>query len=203
MNGADCNGIGGPAMIDPGVGGICGMSGLGGAVLVDAGLSGICGMSLGGVGGPLPSGQTWQQIAIPVKDNVTPGINVKNSTGGIGLEPGYNYIFPDEHCKIHVLKCATPPWQLEGTEQVPFNAHMVPTCVTIKTLMQQFGCDNAEPVKNVMHEVVQGGNGKWYRGVTVTGDQVDKCAKRVGEMGWGVQRNGKEAEVVWLYFTKD
>jgi hypothetical protein len=193
MNGADYSGMGGPMMMDPSMGGICGMGGI-------YGMSGMGGMSLGG---PLPSGQTWQQIGIPVHDNGTPGINIKNATGGIGLEPGYNYIFPDEHCKVHVLKCATPPWQLEGTEQVQFNAHVVPTCVTIKTLMQQFGCDNAEPAKNVMHEVVQGGNGKWYRGVTVTGDEDDKCGKRVGEMGWGVQSGGKDAEIVWLYFTKD
>lgn len=152
--------------------------------------------------GALPSGQTWQQAGIPVNDGGVPGINITNSTGGIGLEPGYNYIFPDDHVKIHVLKCPTPPWQLEGTEEVKYNAHIVPTCVTIRTLMEQFGCNNRDTTKNVLFEVTQGGNGKWYRGLTIVGDQVDKMDNRVADMGWGNKDEGKD-EIVWLYFTKD
>lgn len=126
----------------------------------------------------------------------TPGINLTNSTGGIGLEPGYNYIFPDSHIYIHVLRTSCPPWQLEGTEQIEYQAHKVPTCVSIETMMKQFGCDNADKAKNVLYEVVMGGGGKWYRGISIKGN--DKNAKKtVGDMGWSSD------EVTWLYFTKD
>lgn len=153
----------------------------------------------GGGGG----GQSWQQLGPPVDDGGIPGVNIKNSTEGIGLEPGYNYFFPKEHCKIHVIKSTTPPWQNEGTEAFNYTAHVVPTCVTLKTLLQQFGCDNEDPAKNILHEIVPGGGGKWYHGLTIKGDNKGLMKKQVGEMGWDEKRDGKKGEVVWVYFTKD
>lgn len=40
-----------------------------------------------------------------------PNVHLRNHTGGVGLPPGYDYAFPKEHCKIHVFKTTTPPWQ--------------------------------------------------------------------------------------------
>lgn len=127
-----------------------------------------------------------------------PGINLYNSTGGIGLEPGYNYIFPDSHIFVHVLKSSIPPWQLEGTEEIEYQAHKVPSCVSVGTMMKGFGCDNEDKKKNVLYEVVQAGNGKWYRGISVNGGEGKKTDKAVGEMGWST-----DGDVTWLYFTKD
>ncbi|OBT49091.1 hypothetical protein VE00_00113 [Pseudogymnoascus sp. WSF 3629] len=185
-----------------GYGGMCGtmpcdIGGMGGIM----GYPGLSYLGVGGGGGG--GGQSWQQIGLPVDDGGIPGVNIKNSTEGIGLEPGYNYIFPKEHCKIHAIKSATPPWQNEGDETFNYTAHVVPTCVTLKTLLQQFGCDNADPGKNVLHEVVPGGGGKWYRGLTIKGDNGDLMKKAVSDMGWNEKRDGKKGEVVWVYFTKD
>lgn len=130
------------------------------------------------------------------EDGGIPGINLKNGTGGIGLEPGYDYIFPDDHIYVHVLKTSCPPWQLEGSEQVEYTAHKVPTCVSIGTMMKQFGCDNEDKKKNICYEVVPGGGGKWYRGISIKGDDK-KVEKSVGDMGWSGE------EITWLYFTKD
>lgn len=195
-------------------GGCAGGMSMGGMSMGGCSGSSFGGCSLGGsFGGPTDicsgvpssaaSGQTWQQLGTPVSNGGVPGINLRNRSGGIGLEPGYNYLFPPSHCKMHVLKCAAPPWQSAGGEALAYNAHVVPTCVTLKELLQQFGCDNADPAKNVLHEVAQGGGGRWYRGIAIKGDNADLMGKRVADMGWGEKKDGKEGEVVWLYFTKD
>lgn len=206
--GGGCGGCGGGfgngGFIDPmmgGLGGIAPVPGYPGLPMMSGGL--VPGMGIAGLSGPGPSGASWQQIGHSVNNGDTPGINFKNPTGGIGLEPGYNYIFPDEHCKVHVLKTRVPPWQLEGSEQIEFQAHMVPTCVTLQTLLDQFGCNNKDKGKNTCYEVSQGGGGKWYKGLTVKGDKDELMKKRVGDMGWGGKRNGEDQDVVWLYFTKD
>jgi hypothetical protein len=157
-----------------------------------------------GLGG-LPSMNPYSHPHLqpnPPFDNSTPGINLRNPTGGIGLEPGYNYLFPIEHCKIHVLKCPGAPWQLETNHTVPYQAHVVPTNITVRQLMQQFGCDNPDPLKNCVHEYVQGVNGKWYKGVSVNGSEIPKMDKKLEEMGWNLWRNGRDREIVWLWFTK-
>lgn len=161
-------------------------------MMMSGGLGGIPGMATA-------PGQFQHLPGLSHEDGGTPGINLKNVTGGIGLEPGYNYIFPDEHIFVHVLKTSCPPWLLEGTEQIEYQAHKVPTCVTVGTMMAQFGCDNVEKKKNVLYEVTQGGNGKWYKGISINGDDGKKVGKRVGDMGWSTDGD----DVTWLYFTKD
>lgn len=37
------------------------------------------------------------------------------------MEPGYNYIFPDKHCKIHVFKTENPPWEYDPWQLSPFD----------------------------------------------------------------------------------
>lgn len=124
-----------------------------------------------------------------------PGANFQN-----GPDPGYNYIYPENHCKIHVLISKTAPWDNKGPlEQRCFN---VPTGITVKELMQQFGCTNEDPKKNKLYEVTQGRDGRWYKGVTIAGDS-DKVGKMIEEIGWNTQRNGVDRDFVWLYFTKD
>lgn len=168
-------------------GGACGM--IGGMPFMSGGLGGLPGMAA-------HPGQIQLCPNHAPEDGGTPGINLTNGTGGIGLEPGYNYIFPDAHIYIHVLKTSCPPWQLEGTEQIEYQAHKVPTCVSVGTMMKQFGCDNGDKGKNVLYEVVMGGGGKWYRGISIKGDDK-RTEKSVGDMGWSAE------EVTWLYFTKD
>ncbi len=199
-----CSGLCGMGMMG-GCGGGCGGGGGGEMMTMPpmmsgglGGYPGMIGIPPNTIGGRIPGGQTWQQIGDQVENGGTPGINLKNDTGGIGLEPGYNYIFPDEHVKIHVLKTSCPPWQLEGTEEIEYQAHKVPTCITVRTMMDGFGCDNKEPKKNVVYELAQGGNGKWYRGISMKGDDQKKMGKTVGDMGWG-----GGGDPVWLYFTKD
>lgn len=70
----------------------------------------------------------------PNTDGGYPGINLKNHVGGVGMEPGYNYIFPTGHCKVHVFKTKTPPWQADAWSLSPFDPQthvklMVPTNV--------------------------------------------------------------------------
>jgi hypothetical protein len=151
------------------------------------------------------AGQAYQQFG-PVNNGGIPGINLQNLDGGIGLEPGYNYIFPPEHCKIHVLLSSTPPWQILPNEtlgNIQYKAHYVPTSVTLQDLMKQFGCNNSDPGKNVLHEVCPAGDGRWYKGITIKGDDNDRMKQTVQEMGWDKRRDGRNEGVVWVYFTKD
>ncbi|KAI1349735.1 hypothetical protein F5Y01DRAFT_169545 [Xylaria sp. FL0043] len=131
-----------------------------------------------------------------------PGMNMVNSTGGAGCEPGYNYIFHDEHTKIHVFKTKEPPWRAP-LMHYSFAKFQVPTNTTIGELMLRFGACNPNPALNRITEVVEGGNGKWYRGMIFQGDQEADCQKTIKDCGWDRSRSGREKAVVWLWITKD
>jgi hypothetical protein len=129
-----------------------------------------------------------------------PGASFQNVHGGIGMEPGYGYIFPPNHCKIHVISSPSPPWLHQGPyEKKCFN---VPTSITVKELMQQFGCTNADAAKNKLVELTQGGDGTWYKGVELLGSDEKNMKKKIEEVGWNMKRNGVDADFVWLWFSK-
>lgn len=172
-------------------------------------------VDIGAVASPLPlyaswtNMQPWNQYfaqnqnggAGNVNDASIPGAVYKNAHGTVGLEPGYNYLFPKEHCKIHVLISATPPWQLNAIYQK--RCFDVPCGITVKELMQQFGCTNPDPAKNRLYELSQGPQGHWYKGFEVNGSEKDKMSKKIEEVGWNSRRNGIEHDFVWLYFAKE
>ncbi|KAI3394191.1 hypothetical protein diail_3146 [Diaporthe ilicicola] len=141
----------------------------------------------------------------PVINSSIPAVNMTNSTGGVGCEPGYNYFFPSEHTKVHVLKTgAEAPWQLPANFSAPFHACHVPCNTTIGQLLKGFGACNPNPAMNKVVEVHQGGNGKWYKGMTFGGDDDDAMKKTVKEVGWDNSRNGLPGgkPVVYLYVVK-
>ncbi|KAI1170607.1 hypothetical protein F4777DRAFT_106903 [Nemania sp. FL0916] len=137
----------------------------------------------------------------PVVSSNAPGINMVNSTGGAGCEPGYNYLFYHDHTKIHVFLCQEPPWRASGKD-FPYVRFQVATNTTIEQLMKGFGACNQNPTKNRITEVYQDGSGGWVRGVIFQGDnpQIKKTLK---ECGWDGTRTGREKPVVWLWVTKD
>jgi hypothetical protein len=135
------------------------------------------------------------------RDGAFPGASFRNAQGGVGMEPGYGYLFPPNHCKIHVLNSPSPPWLHAGPyDKKSFN---VPTGITVKELMQQFGCTNKDPARNKLVELTQGGDGTWYKGVELVGDNEKQMNKRIEEVGWNANRNGVDADFVWLYFTRE
>jgi hypothetical protein len=129
-------------------------------------------------------------------------MNMVNSMGGAGCEPGYNYIFHHEHTKIHVFKCTAPPWRAPKMNYTFAKFH-VPTNTTLAELMQRFGATNSCAKKNRITEVIEGGNGKWYRGNVFSGDQEDAIGQTLKDIGWDRSRSGREKPVVWLWITKD
>ncbi|KAI0912767.1 hypothetical protein F4823DRAFT_152076 [Ustulina deusta] len=131
-----------------------------------------------------------------------PGMNMVNSTGGAGCEPGYNYIFHDEHTKIHVFKTQEPPWRAP-LMHYSFAKFQVPTNTTIAQLMARFGACNPDAKLNRITEVVEGGNGRWYRGMIFQGDQEADINRTLKDCGWDRSRSGREKAVVWLWVTKD
>ncbi|KAI0409216.1 hypothetical protein F4802DRAFT_545869 [Xylaria palmicola] len=131
-----------------------------------------------------------------------PGVNMVNSTGGAGCEPGYNYIFHDEHTKIHVFKTTEPPWRAPSMNY-SFAKFQVPTNTKIGELMLRFGAVNQNPQLNRITEVIEGGSGRWYRGMVFQGDQGADMNKTLKECGWDHSRSGREKAVVWLWITKD
>ncbi|KXJ90030.1 hypothetical protein Micbo1qcDRAFT_227070 [Microdochium bolleyi] len=141
----------------------------------------------------------------PVVSHETPALNMTNSTGGVGCEPGYNYYFPALHTKIHVIKSQSPPWRLPAGMSLHFGAYHVPTSTTVAELLKGFGATNSAAKKNRVTEVVQGGNGKWYKGLTIAGDDKDDLKKGLKELGWDHTRTGRQGEkpVVWLWITRD
>src|SRR6185369_10016345 len=118
---------------------------------------------------------------------------------------GYNYFFHREHAKVHVIKSPIPPWQCEPNTKLPFNAVHVPCNVSLGDLLKGFGCKNDTPKKNVVHEVVSGGGGRWYKGMSFHGDMKGMMEKTIKDVGWDETRTGQPGEkpVVCLYFTKD
>ncbi|KAJ0116777.1 hypothetical protein J7T55_009928 [Diaporthe amygdali] len=141
----------------------------------------------------------------PVINPSIPAVNLTNSTGGVGCEPGYNYFFPAEHTKIHVFKTNdTPPWQLPVNFTAPFHACHVPTNTTIGQLLKGFGACNPNPELNKVIEVHQGGNGRWYKGMSFRGDDKDAMKQTIKEVGWDSSRNGLRGgkPVVHLYVVK-
>jgi hypothetical protein len=142
----------------------------------------------------------------PAVDPHMPAANMTNSTGGVGCEPGYNYFFPAEHTKIHLLKAGgTPPWQLPPNSVVPFAAVHVPCATTLAELLRGFGATNPVAKKNKCWEVTQGGNGRWYKGLSFNGDEEKKMKVTLKEMGWDMTRSGRPGErpVVYLYVIRD
>ncbi|KAB5536337.1 hypothetical protein GE09DRAFT_346461 [Coniochaeta sp. 2T2.1] len=151
-------------------------------------------------------GGTRHPQPYPVVDPDLPAANMTNSTGGVGCEPGYNYFFSQEHTKIHVLKSgSTPPWELPRNFSVPFHACHVPVSTTVGELLKGMGATNPVAKKNKVFEVVQGGNGKWYKGLSFNADDGPAMGKTLKEVGWDSTRSGLPGRkpVVYLYITKD
>lgn len=146
------------------------------------------------------------QTPAPIIDPAVPAANLSNSTGGVGCEPGYNYFFPAAHTKIHVFRTgSTPPWQLPPSFAMQFHALHVPVNTTIAELLKGFGATNSSSKKNIIFECHQGGNGRWYRGMVISGDQKDRLNTPIKDLGWDHTRTGLRGAkpVVYLYVTKD
>ncbi|KAI8962798.1 ankyrin repeat-containing domain protein [Daldinia sp. FL1419] len=140
----------------------------------------------------------------PVVNPDAPALNLINSTGGFGCEPGYNYFFSGDHTKLHIIKSSTAPWRIPEGMSMSFGAYHVPVKTTLAELLVGFGALNPCPRKNKITEVIQGGSAKWYRGVTFSGDS-DSMTKTLAELGWDRSRTGRPGEkpVIWLWITKD
>ncbi|KAI1437360.1 hypothetical protein GGR50DRAFT_98270 [Xylaria sp. CBS 124048] len=133
-----------------------------------------------------------------------PGANMINSTGGVGCEPGYNYLFHDEHVKVHVIKTSDPPWR-SVRRNVEFGKYHVPMNTTLAELLMRFGATNPDPRNNRVTEVIEAGGGKWYRGMIFSGDDEEAMKKTLKELGWDGTRLGQGIGdgAVWLWITKD
>jgi hypothetical protein len=151
-------------------------------------------------------GGTRHPQPYPIVNPDLPAANMTNSTGGVGCEPGYNYFFPLETTKVHVIKSgSTPPWELPRHFSVPFHACHVPVTTTVGDLLKGMGATNPVAKKNKVWEVVQGGNGKWYKGIGYCADDGPAMEKTLKEIGWDGSRTGNPGgkPVVYLYITKD
>ncbi|KAF6824489.1 hypothetical protein CPLU01_10846 [Colletotrichum plurivorum] len=156
-----------------------------------------------------PSGHAQQYArtasGLPQLDPRNPAAQLSNSTGGTGCEPGYNYFFPAAHTKIHVFRTSTPPWQLPANARIQFSAFHVPVNTTLSEILKGFGATNETPKKNKCFEIVQAGNGKWYKGLCFAGDDKDMMKKSISEIGWDATRTGQPGgkPVVCLWLVKD
>jgi hypothetical protein len=152
-------------------------------------------------------GGTTHPTIAPFTNHGFPGIHLRNQTGGVGLEPGYDYYFPKEHCKIHVFKTVEKPWHctVNGHDNSTHVKLYVPVNTNIKEMMQNLGCTNDDPKKNILYELTEKGNGQWSTGLRITGDNKDMTKKTIGDMGWNSKRTGLPGEqpVVWLWLTSD
>lgn len=158
-------------------------------------------LPLGGGPGPINNGP----VPPPVINPSLPAANMTNSTGGVGCEPGYNYFFPAEHTKLLLFRTgATPPWQLPPHFVAPFHAVHVPVTTTVAELLRGFGATNPDPQKNKIVELQQGGNGRWYKGMSIRGDKDKMMGKTLKSIGWDASRTGLPGQkpVVYLYVTK-
>ncbi|RDW68113.1 hypothetical protein BP6252_09509 [Coleophoma cylindrospora] len=150
--------------------------------------------------------QQWPNMNPPSGSSI-PGTTFHNDLGGVGIPYGYNYLFSEEHCKFHVFKTPTPPWERTINIQDPTSHEkcMVPTNVTVQELMQQLGCNNKDPKKNKLYEVTRASNGTWKKGLVMCGDDKARMKTKITDWGWDKTRTGKPGErsVVWIWLTKD
>ncbi|KAF9871335.1 hypothetical protein CkaCkLH20_11256 [Colletotrichum karsti] len=156
-----------------------------------------------------PGGQSYPVARtsqnLPALDPRNPAAQLTNSTGGTGCEPGYNYFFPAAHTKIHVFRTTTPPWQLPANARIQFSAFHVPVSTSLADVLKGFGATNATPKKNKCFEIVQAGNGKWYKGLCFSGDDKDMMKKTLADVGWDATRTGQPGgkPVVCVWLVKD
>ncbi|KAH9905581.1 hypothetical protein F4778DRAFT_668661 [Xylariomycetidae sp. FL2044] len=152
-----------------------------------------------------PGTQPRYPTAHPLVNMDAPCLNLINSTGGHGCEPGYNYFFGPSHTKLHVIKSDTAPWQAERGMSMHFGAYHVPTNVTFAEILSGFGAVNPKRKLNKITEVVDGGDGKLYKGMTISGDEKDKLKMSLKEVGWDSSRTGRAGEkpAIWVWITKD
>ncbi|VUC24442.1 unnamed protein product [Clonostachys rosea] len=143
--------------------------------------------------------------AYPNIDPNMPAAQMTNSSGGVGCEPGYNFFFPAETTKCHIFYSETPPWQLPANASISFKAAHIPCNTLLSELLKGFGCTNEVPKKNRCVEVVAGGNGKWYKGISFSGADKDMLKKTIKDVGWDKTRSGRAGEkpVVCLWFCKN
>ena len=141
----------------------------------------------------------------PPYDPTCPAATMVNSTGGVGCEPGYNYYFPGEHTKFHIVKSNIAPWTMPAGMELKFGAYHVPCNLTLADVLQGFGARNPERKKNKLTEMMVGHSGKWYKGITIAGDNEKMMDLTLKEMGWDSTRTGRPGEkpVVNLWITKD
>ncbi len=167
-------------------------------------ISGAYGYSPSPMMGQQPFGARLPQ-PYPNVDPTMPASHMTNTTGGVGCEPGYNYFFPPEHTKVHVLKTgSTAPWRLPRNFTMQFHAAHVPSNITLREILKGFGACNPIPKKNKVTEVVQGGGGQWYSGMSFSGDDEVAMSKKIRDLGWDSTRTGLPGQkpVVFLYIQK-
>jgi hypothetical protein len=181
-------------------------------------IGGMNGLGPGGFFPPPPPGFAWFDVGdfgafqdpwhpwnmasmapLPLYGGL-PSVNFQNAPGGIANEPGYSYVFPKETCKLHVINSQNPPWQNDGGYHL--SCYNVPCNITLKELLQQFGCNNSNAGLNRVHEMAQGGDGRWYKGLTFVGDNKSAMGKTLQDVGWDETRNGVDKDYVWVWFTK-
>ncbi|KAL2268803.1 hypothetical protein VTJ83DRAFT_3649 [Remersonia thermophila] len=150
------------------------------------------------------AGSERYPTSAPPVDPDFPAANHINTTGGAGLEPGFNYFFPNEHANVIVLKCATAPWKLArgSYADIPFHAAKVPANVTMAELLAGFGACNPDKAKNQFWEVYPQGGGAWGWKEHVRGDDEVIMMRTVKAMGWTQKRGGKQ-QTVFLWITKN
>ena len=61
-----------------------------------------------------PQGLVPQHPSYRPPEGPVPGVHLRNHTGGVGVPPGYDYIFPLEHTKIHIFTTSQKPWEATG-----------------------------------------------------------------------------------------
>ena len=69
--------------------------------------------------------------------------------------------------------------------------------------MQNLGCTNDDPKKNILYELAEKGSGQWSTGLRIVGDNKDMMKKTIGDLGWNSKRTGYEQAVVWLWLTSE
>ncbi|KAK4195290.1 hypothetical protein QBC40DRAFT_310782 [Triangularia verruculosa] len=133
----------------------------------------------------------------PMTNPGFPAANLINSTGGAGIDPGYNYFFPTEHANVIVLKSKTAPWKLtQGYDRLDYWSVKIPGNVTMRELLVGFGAGK----RGAVYVVYQQGDGKWEHMESVEGRDEGAMRKSVREMGW--LKRGRDGRVgvryIWV-----
>ncbi|KAK6608359.1 hypothetical protein H4I95_03739 [Botrytis cinerea] len=147
---------------------------------------------------PYPFSSTHPAPLLPIKAVCPESTSKINSTASVfpRLQLSLSPLSLPRAClynRLHTPWLANSP--LYPHDVANHRKFFVPSTMTVKDMMQQLGCSNKDPDKNVMTEVQEVGNGKWTKGMVFKGGNGGRMKMTLASLGWEMGEGGPGCRV--------